>query len=106
LLLGALLSGCLGAGIGEYKGRQWWGFAAGLFLGPIGWIIMAVLEPTTEEQAARNVEIADMQRELAGRDGSETSADPVAHIERLHRLLTAGAITQEEYGAAKRKLLA
>src|ERR1017187_1721147 len=44
LVAGCLISGAIGAAIGSNKGRGGEGFALGLFLGPIGWIIAALLD--------------------------------------------------------------
>ena len=44
LVVGCLIRGAIGAAIGSNKGRGGEGFALGLFLGPIGWIIAALLD--------------------------------------------------------------
>ena len=40
----ALIGGGIGAAIGSNKGRGGEGFALGLVLGPVGWIIAALLD--------------------------------------------------------------
>ena len=42
LLGGAFVAGLVGAVIGEKKGRPGEGFVLGLFLGPIGWLVLAL----------------------------------------------------------------
>lgn len=43
LVIGALICGVIGGLIGSYKARGKDGFFWGCFLGPIGWIIVALL---------------------------------------------------------------
>ncbi len=50
--------GLIGRAIGEPKGRGGAGFALGVLLGFIGWIIAAVMEPTAEERIRRQHEAA------------------------------------------------
>ena len=42
LVLGAIISGAVGAAIGDKKGRQVAGFSWGFLLGPVGWVLVAV----------------------------------------------------------------
>jgi hypothetical protein len=58
LLLWAAVGGGVGALIGKSKGLGGTGFALGLFLGFIGWIIVAVMEPSQEERTRRQHETA------------------------------------------------
>ena len=58
LLLWIGIGGGVGAAIGSSKGRAAAGFFLGLFLGIIGWIIVAVLEPTAEQRLLRASELA------------------------------------------------
>jgi hypothetical protein len=53
LVISWLVSAFIGALIGGTKGKAGAGFWCGFFLGPIGWIIAALLQPTTEVEAAR-----------------------------------------------------
>src|SRR4051812_46067944 len=55
-----------------YRGQHWrregqtlGRVLLGLFLGPVGWIVMAAMEPTPEKQAERNAFIAEIQRDRA-----------------------------------------
>lgn len=59
LVFWALLGGGVGAAIGTSKGRGVAGFWLGALLGFIGWIIVAVMEPTPEVRAQRNAELAN-----------------------------------------------
>jgi hypothetical protein len=45
------IGGGVGALIGSSKGRGPLGFVLGLVLGPIGWVIMALLAPSPEHAA-------------------------------------------------------
>ena len=58
LLIWIGIGGGVGAAIGSSKGRAAAGFFLGLFLGIIGWIIVAVLEPTAEQRILRASELA------------------------------------------------
>jgi len=53
LLVSALISGVIGLAIGVGKGRAAGGFWLGFFLGIIGWIIVALLQPTAKADAER-----------------------------------------------------
>jgi hypothetical protein len=72
LLLGAAICGVIGMAIGDLGGKKNGaaGFALGALLGPIGWIITAVLSPASdaEPKAAPEVKedrIAKLEAELA-----------------------------------------
>jgi hypothetical protein len=58
LLIWIGIGGGVGAAIGSPKGRAAAGFFLGLFLGIIGWIIVAVMEPTAEQRLLRTSELA------------------------------------------------
>jgi hypothetical protein len=53
------ISGLIGYAIGTTKGRGGLGFVLGLLFGFIGWIIAALLGPSTDFEARRAVAIAD-----------------------------------------------
>ncbi len=53
LIFGPLVGGGVGYAIGQPKGRPGLGFVLGMFGGVIGWIVIAILEPTPAEQARR-----------------------------------------------------
>lgn len=53
-----VVNGGIGAAIGTPKGRRFDGFLLGGLLGFVGWIIIAVLEPTRDERARRQHEAA------------------------------------------------
>jgi hypothetical protein len=52
-LVSAIISGLIGLAIGVGKGRGAGGFWLGFFLGIIGWIIVALLQPTAQAEAQR-----------------------------------------------------
>ena len=58
VVLWFFLGGGVGYAIGNSKGQGTAGFLLGLLLGFIGWIIVAVMEPSDEVRAARNAELA------------------------------------------------
>ena len=53
IALWAFIGGLIGAAIGNSKGRRSVGFWLGLFFGGIGWIIVAVMQPTLGAEVAR-----------------------------------------------------
>lgn len=53
----ALISGLIGAIIGGTKGKGGAGFVLGALLGPIGWLIAAVLTPTADVAVRREKEL-------------------------------------------------
>lgn len=56
LLFWVFIGGLIGSAIGGSKGRGTAGFWLGALLGFIGWIIVAVMEPTDEVRRARQAE--------------------------------------------------
>jgi hypothetical protein len=54
----ALVGGAVGYAIGNNKGQGAVGFWLGLLLGFVGWIVVAVMEPSEEIRAERNAELA------------------------------------------------
>ena len=59
IVLAFAISGLIGYAIGTTKGRGGLGLLLGLLFGFIGWIITALLGPSTEFEARRAVAIAD-----------------------------------------------
>ena len=57
----AIVGGAVGAAIGSSKGRGGAGFVLGFLLGLIGWIIIAVMDPTPEKMAENHARIAAIQ---------------------------------------------
>ena len=55
-----IVSGGVGIAIGSSKGRATFGFFLGALLGFIGWIIVAVLEPSEKQRHLRNAEMAQL----------------------------------------------
>ncbi len=70
-----IICGAIGLAIGNGKGKPLAGFLLGLLLGVIGLIIIAVMKPTPEAEAARNVKVAETMRVLEGQ-GQEASLVP------------------------------
>lgn len=69
-----VVGGGVGAAIGSTKGRGGAGFALGMFLGFIGWIIIAVLEPSVEERTRRAHQLASAVSAATGMSPASTSA--------------------------------
>ena len=68
-------SACIGYAIGYSKGKETEGFLLGL-LGPIGWVIAAVIQGTSEAEAARH---AAVEQHRAARCARATRAASPAH---------------------------
>jgi uncharacterized membrane protein YeaQ/YmgE (transglycosylase-associated protein family) len=58
LIVLGVISGAIGAAIGSRRGRVGGGFLLGMFLGIVGWIIVALMSPTAEYEARRSAQIA------------------------------------------------
>jgi hypothetical protein len=58
-----LIFGLIGRYIGRDKGRSSEGFWIGFLLGPIGLIIVALLQPTVEVEASRAQQVSSISRE-------------------------------------------
>lgn len=71
LVVAAIVSGAIGALIASRKDREVAGFWFGFFLGAIGWIIAALLEPSEEVRAERTAQEAAI---FAKAIGSQTPA--------------------------------
>ncbi len=72
LVFWALVGGGVGAAIGNGKGRKREGFFSGFFFGPIGWIIIAVMEATPEAEIARMVAIRRINDQANPSDRSQS----------------------------------
>jgi hypothetical protein len=59
----ALIGGGIGYLIGQSKGLATVGFCLGALLGFIGWIIVAVMEPSPEERLRRDAELVSLRAE-------------------------------------------
>ena len=68
-----MIGAIVGMAIGSEKGRKDAGLWLGLFFGPIGWIIVAVMQPTPEVEAARMASIASFQALGGHSDVSQSS---------------------------------
>jgi len=74
LLLGAVIAGVIGMAIGSSKGKVGAGFWLGFLLGPIGWIIAALLTPSLEVQAERDRRLAAAIAGASGRSFAATAS--------------------------------
>ena len=63
LFVSFAISGLIGAAIGSFKGREVAGFFLG-FLGFIGWIIVALLPRSVEDEARRQLAVEERARRL------------------------------------------
>jgi hypothetical protein len=66
VLVGMAVSGGIGALIGRGKGRATAGFLLGAFLGWVGWIVVALLRPTADAEARRQIQIDEVKRSIQG----------------------------------------
>lgn len=60
-----VLGGVVGHIIGKSKGREVEGFWLGALLGWIGWIIVAVMQPSVEAQARRDMQVAQVAQRIS-----------------------------------------
>jgi len=60
----AVVGGGVGAAIGNGKGRAPAGFWLGFFFGPVGWIIIAVMQATPEAEVVRMAAITTVQNNM------------------------------------------
>lgn len=73
-----LIGAWVGNAIGKPKGRGTEGAVLGALLGVIGWIIVAVMQPTPEAEVARLNQIEQLrQGQPAGRSAGQSSAGPL-----------------------------
>lgn len=63
LVVVLVIDAAVGAIIGNYRGHAGVGLGLGLLLGPIGWLIVAVLPSSTAEEARR---LREVQAHLGG----------------------------------------
>lgn len=70
VLVVAIVSGVLGAAVGQRKGSPVWGFFMGFFLSVIGLVIVAVSKPSAERQRPQGGGPVSAYREVLreGRD--------------------------------------
>jgi hypothetical protein len=73
-----VVGGLIGSAIGRGKGRATEGFWLGALLGFIGWIIVAVMEPTDEVRVARQAETISLATgmTMAGPQRAPTTTRP------------------------------
>ena len=69
----AVVGGLVGFAIGSGKGRKVEGFWLGFFFGPIGWIIVGVMQATPQAEVARIATISAMQSRV-GQSGELNSS--------------------------------
>jgi len=100
LLFGAIISGVIGIAIGSMKGRSGTGGLLGLLLGPIGWIIIAIL-PSTKQEALTNAMLTSVRTPPV-----VTAKSVTDQLLDLKKLLDAGIIDAAEFEHRKAPLLA
>ena len=97
------LSVLLGVWFGVMKKRLWTGFFLGLFLGPIGLIIILLLPK--KESALDKFLNGDFSGETLQTGSSREARNNIEVLLGLKKLLDAGVVTQEEFEKKKRHLL-
>jgi hypothetical protein len=102
LLVVMWVFGAIGALIAREKGRAWAGFWWSYFLGPIGWVIAALLLPSTEVEARRQEEVA----EARAFDDDQGGHARLSQLEQLSNLHDRGALSDSEFEDEKRRVLA
>jgi hypothetical protein len=104
------VSGCIGWAIGVGKGEGVAGFFLGLLLGPIGWLVAALLTATPKVEAERLMLVAEATAALSGTAVHPpyppvVATDRLAQLERLQLLRQQGALTEEEFLREKTRVL-
>jgi hypothetical protein len=111
----AMIGAIVGMAIGSPKGRRDTGLWLGLLLGPVGWIIVAVMEPNPEVEAARIASIASFQANLNIRDSapepiarensSQLNQAKIDALTKIAELLDKGILSQDEFLDQKKRIL-
>jgi len=76
LVLYGLVCSAVGFGIGDSKGRGAQGALLGIVLGPLGWIVVGLMEPTEEIQRQRTDELAAAIGLFSGANGTSIRQCP------------------------------
>ena len=97
------LSVILGIWFGAMKKRLWTGFFLGLFLGPIGLIIILLLPK--KKSALEDFMNGDAEDEIFHKGSSSEARENIEALLSLKKLLDAGVVTQQEFEKKKRVLL-